>query len=230
MMEIQQAIPGPASDVDHLPLQDPDQSSSPPKPHVSDTSVHTSSEPPPSRSPSPSPSPPSRPRGHTHSRHIQRTIDFQSFSLDSTNKQLYEEARAANNNMQSGDEVSTPTHSTPPSECGSQDSGWSSRGLKPPEQKKRRSSTNRRAAGERDDGLCTLPSPPPSLLRTTTFWRNTTRSALGDPKYSPATQLVRNSTWVAAGLETSEPVGDNSALCIESRTKTHKLVLPPETI
>ena len=155
MVEIQAQTPkgGRFSSVDHLPQSTVHSTSSPPpKNLVSDILLNNSSQPP-SRSSSP------LPYKALNSRHIQRTIDnyFQPpSSLDGTN-QLYEEA-----GMHS-DDVSTPTQSTAPSECDSQESERSSRGLRAPEQKKRRTSTNRRAVGERDDGLCSLPSPPPSL-------------------------------------------------------------------
>lgn len=156
MVETQAQTPkGRLSSVDHHP-QDAIVHSlgSPPsiipQNRTSDIPQNSSSQPP-SRSPSPSP------HKTTDSRHLQRTIDnyFQSPSLD---RQLYDEARMH------GDDVSTPTQSTAPSECDSQDSNERNfRGLKPPEPKRRRTSTNRRAVGERDDGLCNLASPPPSL-------------------------------------------------------------------
>jgi hypothetical protein len=118
---------------------------------VSDLSISNHSQPP-SRSASPSP------QKFMHTRHIQRTIDnyFDSPSVYN-NKQLYEEAR-----MQ-GDEISTPTQSTSPSECDSQDSDHLSHRLKPPEPERRRTCSAKRPAGERDDGGCNLPSPPPPL-------------------------------------------------------------------
>jgi hypothetical protein len=190
-----------------------------------------------SSSPAPSTSTPKDP----HARHLQQTIDdYSTSSSQSTFQQADEDLR-----MQSED-ASTPTQSTAPSECGSQDSERSFSRLKPPEPSRRRKNSATRAAGERDDGRCTLPSPPPPLrtssqayhlyisdmplVRPTTFWKNTQRSALATPAYSPSSHLIRRSTFVVAGFDTSEPLGDIGALCVESRTPTHSLVLPPETI
>jgi hypothetical protein len=176
-----------------------------------------------------------------HARHLQQTIDDYSTSYSqSTFQQADEDLR-----MQSED-ASTPTQSTAPSECGSQDSEHSFSRLRPPEPSRRRKNSATRTAGERDDGKCTLPSPPPPLrrssqayhfytsnmhlVRPTTFWKNTPRSALATPAYSPSSHLIRRSTFVVAGIDTAAPLGDIGALCVESRTPTHSLVLPPETI
>ncbi|TDL21876.1 hypothetical protein BD410DRAFT_282604 [Rickenella mellea] len=45
-----------------------------------------------------------------------------------------------------------------------------------------------------------LTKPVPLLFRPKTFWRNTPRSALTSSAYSPATQIVRRATFVAAAL------------------------------
>ncbi|KAG8833804.1 hypothetical protein FRC17_010045 [Serendipita sp. 399] len=175
-----------------------------------------------------SPRPLKRPPNASHTRHIQRRIDsFTQIRHNDSFGDLDEESRMP------GDDASTSrTLSTaPPSECGSHDSERSISLLKPPEPKRRRTSSSVRTAGERDDGACTLPSPPPPLLRPTTFWRNTPRSALASPAYSPSTHLIRRATFVAAGLEPSEPSGDIEALCIGSRPQVHRpVVLPPENI
>ncbi|CAG7854524.1 SubName: Full=Uncharacterized protein {ECO:0000313/EMBL:CCA73236.1} [Serendipita indica DSM 11827] len=157
------------------------------------------------------------------SRHKQKRID--SYSQIQIIRQIADEHAR----MSSDDTTTATTRSTaPPSECGSIDSEMSPSKLKPPEPKRRRSS---RSAGERDDGACLLPSPPPPLLRPKTFWRNTPRSALGSPDYSPSTHLIRRSSFVVAGLEPSEPSGDIAALCIGSRPRpSHTVVLPPEAI
>ncbi|KAG8777308.1 hypothetical protein FRC15_011421 [Serendipita sp. 397] len=179
-----------------------------------------------SRSSSPAPS--KRPPNVSHTRHIQRRIDsFTQIQHNDSFGGLDEDSRMP------GDDASTSrTQSTaPPSECGSHDSERSISLLKPPEPRRRRTSGSTRTAGERDDGACTLPSPPPPLLRPTTFWKNTPRSALASPAYSPSTHLIRRATFVAAGFEPSEPSGDIEALCIGSRPQIHRpVVLPPESI
>ncbi|KIY49618.1 hypothetical protein FISHEDRAFT_57900 [Fistulina hepatica ATCC 64428] len=78
--------------------------------------------------------------------------------------------------------------------------------------------------------------PPPPLLRPTTFWRKTRRSGVTGASYSPATHLVRRSTFVAAGLDLDRPAcdvkgrpaGDLRALCVEGRARV--IVMPPELI
>ncbi|KAG6827868.1 hypothetical protein H0H92_010168 [Tricholoma furcatifolium] len=55
--------------------------------------------------------------------------------------------------------------------------------------------------------------PPPPLLRPTTFWRKTRKSGVSGPSYSPASHLIRRSTFIAAGLSFDSPVHDLSALC-----------------
>ncbi|KAF8151520.1 hypothetical protein B0H34DRAFT_784706 [Crassisporium funariophilum] len=62
-----------------------------------------------------------------------------------------------------------------------------------------------------------LVRPPPPLLRPTTFWRKTRRSGVTGASYSPASHLIRRSTYIAAGLSFDAPVHDLSALCVESR-------------
>ncbi|KJA15835.1 hypothetical protein HYPSUDRAFT_71787 [Hypholoma sublateritium FD-334 SS-4] len=70
-----------------------------------------------------------------------------------------------------------------------------------------------------------LVRPPPPLLRPTTFWRKTRRSGVTGPSYSPASHLIRRSTYIAAGLTFDSPVHDLSALCVESRVGF--IVIPP---
>ncbi|KAJ7280021.1 hypothetical protein C8J57DRAFT_1301399 [Mycena rebaudengoi] len=62
-----------------------------------------------------------------------------------------------------------------------------------------------------------LVRPPPPLLRPTTFWRRAHRSGVAAASYSPASHLIRRSTYVAAGLPFDAPMHDLSALCVESR-------------
>jgi len=71
-----------------------------------------------------------------------------------------------------------------------------------------------------------LRKPPPPLLRPTTFWRKTTKSGVTGSTYSPASHLIRRSTYVAAGLRFDNPIGDLSALCVESRVGV--IVVPPD--
>ncbi|KAJ3787491.1 hypothetical protein GGU10DRAFT_385791 [Lentinula aff. detonsa] len=61
--------------------------------------------------------------------------------------------------------------------------------------------------------------PPPPLHRPTTFWRRTPRSGVTASSYSPASHLIRRSTFIAAGLPFERPVADISALGVESRVK-----------
>jgi hypothetical protein len=114
---------------------------------------------PPSRSVSPAPHKASQ--KDPYGRYTQRTIDGYSpappFSAESF-QQLVEFSKSQNN-----DEASTPTQSTAPSECDSQDSERSSVYLRVPEMRRKRTSSSPRTTGERDDGACTLPSPPPPL-------------------------------------------------------------------
>ncbi|KAF8962915.1 hypothetical protein BDZ97DRAFT_1662412 [Flammula alnicola] len=70
-----------------------------------------------------------------------------------------------------------------------------------------------------------LVRPPPPLLRPTTFWRKTRRSGVTGASYSPASHLIRRSTYIAAGLAFDAPVHDLSALCVESRVGF--IVIPP---
>jgi len=93
----------------------------------------------------------------------------------------------------------------------------------------RTSAQRLRNARERNSGTCTLPSPPPPLLRPTTFWKNTPRSALGTSTYSPASHLIRKSTFVAAGMD-FDYSSDLSALCVQTRAPVQTLVLPPEML
>ncbi|KAJ7140079.1 hypothetical protein C8R43DRAFT_928722 [Mycena crocata] len=62
-----------------------------------------------------------------------------------------------------------------------------------------------------------LVRPPPPLLRPTTFWRRAHRSGVAAASYSPASHLIRRSTYIAAGLSFDAPMHDLSALCVESR-------------
>ncbi|KAJ6552050.1 hypothetical protein DFH09DRAFT_601082 [Mycena vulgaris] len=62
-----------------------------------------------------------------------------------------------------------------------------------------------------------LVRPPPPLLRPTTFWRRAHRSGVAAASYSPASHLIRRSTYIAAGLAFDSPMHDLSALCVESR-------------
>ena len=55
------------------------------------------------------------------------------------------------------------------------------------------------------------------LVRPTTFWRKTRRSGVTGASYSPASHLIRRSTYIAAGLAFDAPIHDLSALCVESR-------------
>ncbi|KAF4622454.1 hypothetical protein D9613_009479 [Agrocybe pediades] len=71
-----------------------------------------------------------------------------------------------------------------------------------------------------------LVRPPPPLLRPTTFWRKTRRSGVTNASYSPATHLIRRSTYIAAGLSFDAPIHDLSALCVESRVGF--IVVAPE--
>ncbi|KDR71658.1 hypothetical protein GALMADRAFT_143905 [Galerina marginata CBS 339.88] len=71
-----------------------------------------------------------------------------------------------------------------------------------------------------------LVRPPPPLLRPTTFWRKTRRSGVTGASYSPASHLIRRSTYIAAGLTFDAPVHDLSALCVESRVGF--IVIPPD--
>ncbi|THH10232.1 hypothetical protein EW145_g1452 [Phellinidium pouzarii] len=72
--------------------------------------------------------------------------------------------------------------------------------------------------------LFDLTRPPPPLFRPKTFWRNTRRSALTGPSYSPSSYLIRRSTFIAAGLTFDKPQADLSALGVELRVGTIVLV------
>ncbi|KAI0071366.1 hypothetical protein K474DRAFT_1712523 [Panus rudis PR-1116 ss-1] len=72
-----------------------------------------------------------------------------------------------------------------------------------------------------------LVRPPPPLFRPTTFWRNTRRSGVTGPAYSPSSHLIRRSTFIAAGLTLDKPIADLSAFGVESRIGF--LVLPSDT-
>ncbi|KAI5124986.1 hypothetical protein M0805_007411 [Coniferiporia weirii] len=69
-----------------------------------------------------------------------------------------------------------------------------------------------------------LARPQPPLFRPKTFWRNTRRSALTGPSYSPSSYLVRRSTFIAAGLTLDNPHADLSALGVELRIGSITLV------
>ncbi|KAH7906354.1 hypothetical protein BJ138DRAFT_1138016 [Hygrophoropsis aurantiaca] len=71
----------------------------------------------------------------------------------------------------------------------------------------------------------TFPSRP-TTLRPTTFWRKTSRSGVTALSYSPASHLIRRSTFIAAGLAHDKPYADLSALGVESRVAL--LVLGPD--
>ncbi|KAF4565376.1 hypothetical protein EYR40_002627 [Pleurotus pulmonarius] len=86
---------------------------------------------------------------------------------------------------------------------------------------RRQSTFTRPRAGE-------LVKPPPPLLRPTTFWRKTRRSGVTGASYSPASHLVRRSTFIAAGLEFDAPGHDLSAFGVESRVGF--ILLPPNHI
>ncbi|KAJ7102900.1 hypothetical protein C8R44DRAFT_746871 [Mycena epipterygia] len=62
-----------------------------------------------------------------------------------------------------------------------------------------------------------LVRPPPPLLRPTTFWRRAHRSGVAAATYSPASHLIRRSTFIAAGLAFDAPMHDLSALGVETR-------------
>ena len=64
------------------------------------------------------------------------------------------------------------------------------------------------------------------LVRPTTFWRKTRRSGVTGASYSPASHLIRRSTYIAAGLAFDAPIHDLSALCVESRVGF--IVIPPD--
>jgi len=103
----------------------------------------------------------------------------------------------------------------------------------------------RRTSRERDDGNCRLTSPPPGLreshtpctcpllisgilpVRPTTFWRNSPRSAVATPDFSP---VIRRSTFIAAGIPVDGPLSGLSALGVETRGLPAPVVLPPELI
>lgn len=102
----------------------------------------------------------SSPHRDPYARYIQQTIDnYATPSLQNSLQQVDEDLRMQN------EDPSTPTQSTAPSECGSQDSERSYSRLKPPGPPRRRKSSAARSAGERDDGGCLLPSPPPPLRK-----------------------------------------------------------------
>jgi len=63
-------------------------------------------------------------------------------------------------------------------------------------------------------------------VRPTTFWRKTRRSGVTGASYSPASHLIRRSTYIAAGLTFDAPIHDLSALCVESRVGF--IVVPPD--
>ena len=65
-------------------------------------------------------------------------------------------------------------------------------------------------------------------VRPKTFWKNTRRSALTGPSYSPGTYIVRRSTFVAAGLNLDRPREDLSALGVELRVTGVVLVPNPD--
>lgn len=69
---------------------------------------------------------------------------------------------------------------------------------------------------------------PYYTVRPRTFWRKTKRSGVTGASYSPASHLVRRSTFIAAGLSLDAPAADLSALGVESRVSV--LVLGPDHI
>lgn len=71
-----------------------------------------------------------------------------------------------------------------------------------------------------------LITDPYLIVRPRTFWRKTKRSGVTGAFYSPASHLVRRSTFLAAGLSLDSPDADLSALGVESRVSV--LVLGPD--
>jgi len=63
-------------------------------------------------------------------------------------------------------------------------------------------------------------------VRPTTFWRKTPKSGVTAASFSPASHLIRRSTFIAAGLSFEAPVYDLSAFCVESRVGF--IVVQPE--
>lgn len=56
-----------------------------------------------------------------------------------------------------------------------------------------------------------------NTVRPTTFWRRAHRSGVAAATYSPASHLIRRSTFIAAGLAFDAPMHDLSALGVETR-------------
>lgn len=90
---------------------------------------------------------------------VQPTIESYFAQAQSSLVQLDTEGRHSHDE----ERFSVTTQSSPPSECGSQDSEASFARLRPPIKQRRRKSSGIRTAGERDDGACGLISPPPPL-------------------------------------------------------------------
>ncbi|KZP23134.1 hypothetical protein FIBSPDRAFT_889783 [Athelia psychrophila] len=72
-----------------------------------------------------------------------------------------------------------------------------------------------------------LVRPAPPLFRPTTFWRHARRSGVTGSSYSPASHLIRRSTFIAAGLALDAPRADLSALSVESRSRVGFVIVKP---
>ncbi|KIY71329.1 hypothetical protein CYLTODRAFT_441410 [Cylindrobasidium torrendii FP15055 ss-10] len=68
-------------------------------------------------------------------------------------------------------------------------------------------------------GALALPIPAPPLHRPTHFWRRTPRSPYASTASSSNSQLVRRSTFIAAGLGCEQPGSDWSAASVEMRVR-----------
>ncbi|KIY71929.1 hypothetical protein CYLTODRAFT_486721 [Cylindrobasidium torrendii FP15055 ss-10] len=68
-------------------------------------------------------------------------------------------------------------------------------------------------------GALELPIPAPPLHRPTHFWRHTPRSPYASTASSSNSQLVRRSTFIAAGLGCERSGSDWSATAVEMRTR-----------
>lgn len=60
-------------------------------------------------------------------------------------------------------------------------------------------------------GVGLIQPPSPSLLRPKSFWKNHPRSALTSLAYSPSSQVVRRSTFVAAGMNIDQGYFDGNS-------------------
>jgi len=70
-------------------------------------------------------------------------------------------------------------------------------------------------------GASMIQPPSPSLLRPKSFWKNHPRSALTSLAYSPCSQVVRRSTFVAAGMNIDQGFWESFP------TETPELERPP---